>query len=82
MAKENLKNRGSQNENLLILIHEKYLQFPFEIIKSVRQKRGIYRLPSIKYLLENQDRPIYYNMQKCKYLVNTLKNLPETEVRF
>ncbi len=80
--RQRIKFEYEWNDNILILIHSRYLHFPFELVKSIRLNRGIYRLPSIRYLIQNQDRQKYYDTRNVKYLVNTHNDLPDTEKRF
>lgn len=46
------------------------------------QYKATYRIPSIQYLIDNQARTFHFNINQCKYLVNTKNDLPSTEKTF
>lgn len=43
-------------DNLLIYVHYKYMTFPFEILAEIKKYQGIYRIPSVTYMLRYQCR--------------------------
>lgn len=69
-------------KNVIIYLHYQYLSFPFENTKSVGEYSSCYRIPSIDYLLQNQHLERVFNINFCSYLINTKKDLNETEIRF
>ena len=72
-------NRNRYDENLLIYVHYQYIQFPYELIKSISTNKAVYRLPSLHYLMDNQQKQGKdYDVSHCKYLVNTKNDLMET----
>lgn len=69
-------------ENILIYLYSKYLSFSFEGIQSINNYKAVYRIPSLEYLFEHQYKERVFNINLCKYLINTKNNLPQTEKKF
>jgi hypothetical protein len=67
---------------LLLYTHYRYLHFPFEANSELRKYEGIYRIPSITYLMRNQNKKNNFNCKSLNYLINSNNDLPETESVF
>lgn len=61
---------------MLIYLHYKYLSFPVEGTQAVSANKAIYRIPSIEYLMKYQNQERVFNINQCKYLINTKNDLP------
>ena len=79
--------RDSKYSCVILHLEDSLQDFPFEALNKSSTIRGVYRVPSIKYLcnsignnLRSKGKPI--NMSNLSYLIDPEANLPLTRQRF
>jgi hypothetical protein len=60
--------------------------YPFEKLKLLSKYNGIYRVPSVRYIMEQQkireSKSIIYNIRNLSYVINPSNDLVSTQKTF
>jgi hypothetical protein len=78
------KNNGEHRikQNILIMTINRLSIYPFEKLKLLSKYNGIYRVPSVRYIMEQQKirekKSIIYNIRNLSYVINPSNDLVST----